>query len=269
MINIIRNAKNPIFSPNSENPWESKSAFNGSVIKEDEKFKMLYRAISHKQFVAGAELELSVIGKAESEDGINFGKRELFIKPAEEWEKFGCEDPRVTFLENEYFIFYTALSGFPPSAGSIKIGLAISDDLKTVKEKHPVTPFNSKAMALFPEKINGKYYAILTANTDNPPSQIAIASFERKEDIWSQDYWEKWYDNLPEHALPLQWSSMDQIEVGAVPVKTPYGWLLVYCDIKNYFAGRRTVQVKAVLLDLDNPGKIIGKVDEPLLIPQT
>lgn len=269
MINIIRNSKNPIFYPNPKNPWESKAAFNGSVVSQNGKYEMLYRAVSQKQFISGAELELSIIGRAESNNGLDFSEREIFTKPTEEWEKFGCEDPRVTFLDNEYFVFYTALSGFPPSAGSIKIGLAISDDLKTVKEKHPVTPFNSKAMALFPEKINGKYYAVLTANTDNPPSQIAIASFNKKEDIWSKDYWEKWYNSISEHALPLQWSTMNQIEVGAVPVKTPYGWLVVYCDIKNYFAGKRTVQIKAVLLDLNNPEKIIGKVDEPLLVPQT
>jgi len=66
-----------------------------------------------------------------------------------------------------------------PEAESIKVGLAISKNLKTVEEKHLVTPFNAKAMALFPEKITGKIWAILTVHTDKPPAKICLASFDK------------------------------------------------------------------------------------------
>ena len=268
-MNITRYPKNPIFSPNSKNSWESYAAFNGSLIKSRDKYRMLYRAMSNKQFVNGAELELSVIGQAESSDGINFEKRRMFINPSEEWDRFGCEDPRVTYLDGEYFIFYTALSTYPFSANGIKVGLALSNDLEGIKEKHIITPFNAKAMTLFPEKINGKYAVILTANTDNPPSKIAIAYFDKKEDMWSQDYWNKWYKSLDKNTIPLSWCSLDQVEVGATPIKTPYGWLLVYCYLKNYFTNQRQVQIRCAMLDASDPRKVIGEVKKPLLFPET
>jgi predicted GH43/DUF377 family glycosyl hydrolase len=268
-MNITRYPKNPILLPLNKNPWESYAAFNGSVIKTNDKYRMLYRAMSSKQFVSGAELELSVIATAESADGIDFDNRKLLITPSEDWDTFGCEDPRVTMLDNEYFIFYTALSTFPFSAPGIKVGLAISDDLSTVKEKHLITPFNAKAMTLFPEKINGKYAVLFTANTDLPPSKIAVAYFDKKEDLWSEKFWNKWYKSLDEQTLPLTWSSLDQVEVGATPIKTEYGWLLIYCYIENYFTDQRQVQIKGVLLDLKDPKKIVGEIKKPLLVPET
>jgi len=266
-MNIKRHPQNPIFTPNKENPWEAYASFNGSVIKVGSKYKMLYRAMSENFFVGGADLKLSTIALTESNDGINFGSRKQFIKPENDWEKFGLEDPRVTFLDDKYFIFYTALSSHPPNAGSIKVGLAISKDLETVDEKHLVTPFNAKAMTMFPEKIKGKYVCILTVNTDSPPAKIAVAYFENIEDIWSEPYWRNWYKTIDKVTLPLIWSNLDHAEVGATPVKTPHGWVLVYSYMKDYFTSQRNVQVKAVLLDLENPTKVVGKIKDPLLTP--
>jgi len=84
---------------------------------------------------------------------------------------FGCEDPRVVRLDDKYYIFYTALATYPFSAEGIKVGLAITKDFEMIEAKHPVTTFNSKAMTIFPERINGKIAALLTANTDLPPSK--------------------------------------------------------------------------------------------------
>ncbi len=66
-----------------------------------------------------------------------------------EWEKYGCEDPRVTFFEGNYYIFYTGLSTFPFNAQGIKVAVAVTKDFKTIDERHLVTPFNAKAMTLF------------------------------------------------------------------------------------------------------------------------
>jgi len=65
-----------------------------------------------------------------------------------------------------------------------------------LKKSNLVTPFNAKGMALFPEKIKGKIWAILTVHTDQPPSKICLASFNKEEDIWSEDYWKKWHRNF-------------------------------------------------------------------------
>ena len=194
------------------------------------------------------------------------------IIPEKSWERFGCEDPRVTKLGDKYYIFYTALSEYPFNAGGIKIGVAISKDLNTIQEKHLVTPFNAKAMALFPEKIDGKVWAVLTVHTDKPPAKICLASFSKEDEIWSEKYWDKWYKSFSakneRYALPLQRKPQDHIEVGTAPIKTKHGWLLFYSYIRNYFSGNPLFTIEAVLLDLKNPLKIIGKTEAPLLTPE-
>jgi predicted GH43/DUF377 family glycosyl hydrolase len=269
MITITRSEKNPILKPNSKNSWESKAAFNPSVVKDDAVYHMVYRALSDVQNIQGKNLQVSTIGYAKSNDGVIFEEQRQLIKPQEIWEKFGCEDPRITKIDNEYFIFYTALSDYPFYPSAIKVGLAIFSEAFERLEKHPVTPFNAKAMVLFPEKINGKYVALLTVNTDIPPAKIAIAWFDKKEDIWSENYWRKWYQNLGEHTLPLQRLNSDQLEAGTVPIKTEQGWLLIYAHIQHYDQEKyRLFGVEAVLLDLENPQKIIARTNGPIVYPQ-
>ena len=50
-----------------------------------------------------------MIGIGKSKDGRHFEKRAPFITPVEEWEKYGCEDPRVTYFEGKLlYILYGA-----------------------------------------------------------------------------------------------------------------------------------------------------------------
>lgn len=268
MVKFNRSNKNPILEPDKKNKWESLATFNPSVVFDGKKYHLLYRAISTPQERQGFNLEISSIGCAEGTEYDTFKNRNQLIQPEFYWEAFGCEDPRITKLDNKYYIFYTALSTFPFSANGIKIGLAISKNLKKIDEKHLITPFNSKAMALFPEKINGKYVAILTADTDNPPSKIALAYFDKESDMWNESMWEDWYSNLTSHTIPLLRSKNDHIEVGCQPIKTEKGWLVIYSYIKDYFSQNKIFSVEAILLDLTNPSKVIGRTKEPLLVPQ-
>lgn len=293
---IQRSENNPILKPNKENSWEAEAVFNGCPAQKGKDIYFLYRALSlpHYHTTAKTKLMVSDIGIAQSHDGIHFTNRRRFIIPEFEWERFGCEDPRVTKLNNKYYIFYTALSEYPFRADGIKVGLAISKNLETLAEKHLVTPFNAKGMALFPEKIypvrnsegsphtsslrgkqckvsngvGGKIWAILTVHTDKPPAKICVASFDEEKDIWSESYWQKWYKNFEKHSLSLQRRPQDQIEVGAPPIKTKYGWLLFYSCIRNYFSPDKLFSVEAVLLDLENPQKIIARTDVPILTPE-
>ncbi len=264
-----RYKNNPILSPNPDNLWEAEAVFNPSVVQDDDKIHVLYRALSADQDYHGHKLKLSTIGYASSSDGLNFTNRHQLIVPEKPWEKFGCEDPRVTLVEDHFLIFYTAISAWPPDAYSIRVAVALSDDLLTIKQKHLVTPFNAKAMALFPAKINGKYWAVLTVNTDKPPSKVAIASFDQLEDIWSENYWNHWYANLDQHVLELPRTNQDHVEVGAVPELTNEGWVLVYSHIQEYQnPEKRTFGIEAVLLDKMNPNKIIGRTEEPIAVPE-
>ncbi|MFA5136177.1 MAG: hypothetical protein WC489_02190 [Patescibacteria group bacterium] len=266
---LKRHAENPILSPDTTHDWESFAVFNGSILKDDTTYHLLYRAMGQEILYKNKKLRLSTIGKAVSHNGISFDERTAFIKPDCDWDMYGCEDPRITKIDNMYFIFYTALSGYPPQSMHIKSAVALSKDLKTVTEKHLITPFNSKGMTMFPEKINGKYTVLLTANTDNPPSKIAYAQVERIETLWDEEFWKKWYERLDDHCIPLQRVSTDQVEIGAPPLKTKYGWLLLHSYIKNYFHEGRIFRIEAVLLDLKDPQKIIGRIKDPCLVPET
>lgn len=268
-ITITRSESNPILKPDPNLLWEAAASFNPSIVAEEDYYHVLYRAISSEMDYEGQMLQLSTIGHALSGDGLWLMQKRQFITPEHDWERFGCEDPRITNIDDEFLITYTAISNWPPSSDSIKVAIALSKDLRTIDEKHLVTPFNAKAMAFFPEKINGQYVAVVTVNTDEPPAKIALAYFDQKSDIWSESYWQKWYAELDKHLIPIQRLNSDQIEVGAVPVKTVDGWVLIYSHIQHYFQeNRRIFGVEAVLLDLSNPQKIIGRTTESLFVPE-
>ncbi len=265
-----RDPEKPILSPVGDYPWEAVASFNGSVAKNDDGYHMVYRAMSNEIDIDGHKLQQSIVGHATSKDGVTFENRVPFIKPEKDWERFGCEDPRITKIDNTFVIFYTAISEFPPVAHGIRIAVAISDDMETVKERHLVTPFNAKAMTLFPKKIHGKYAAILTVNTDLPPSKICLALFDSLEQMWSPEYWREWYQHLDDHIIPLQRMNSSQIEVGTVPLYTEKGWLCIFANIINYYTeAYREFRIEAVLLDHEDPRKVISRVHEPLLEPET
>lgn len=268
MIRVERSSENPILVGESGNFWEQSAAFNGCPVKRGKYIDILYRAQSSPVLHEGVVLEVSTIGHATSTDGIHFSGHRQLIVPEQSWERYGCEDPRVTELDGIYYIFYTALSTHPFSAEGIRAAVAISKDLKTIDERHLVTPFNAKAMTLFPEKIDGKFAAILTANTDQPPSTIGLALFDTVEEMWSEMFWNDWYAKLPSHEIRFERKDSDHIEIGAPPLKTPDGWLLIYSYIRNYFSSRKIFGIEAVLLDLDDPRKVMARTEAPLLIPE-
>jgi predicted GH43/DUF377 family glycosyl hydrolase len=216
MFSLKRYKHNPILWPNREQSWEAESVFNGSPVKRGEnEIVLAYRATSKPHFYAkeAIEMQVSQIGRAVSLDGFHFEDRKLLVRPDQDWDRFGCEDPRVTYFEGLYYIFYTALSTYPFGADGIKVAVAISKDMDTVLEKHLVTPFNSKAMTIFPERINGKIVAILTVNTDRPPAKIAYAMFDTVEQMWDENYWNDWYEKIDTFILPLQKREVDHIEI--------------------------------------------------------
>lgn len=264
--------ENPILKPKRNHLWEYMAVYNGCVTKRAKETILIYRALSlpYYSVLTDNTLSVSSIGLARSKDGIHFSERRRFIFPEYPWERFGCEDPRVTKFGNRYYIFYTALSTWPPKAEGIRVGLALSKDLKRVNKKYLITPFNAKAMALFPQMIDKKIYAILTVHTDRPPARICLAAFNKTEDIWSQGYWQEWYKNFERYALPLWCGPEDHFEVGAPPIKTKDGWLLLYSYIKDYFSKskERLFEVEAALLDLDNPFKILNRAEVPILTPE-
>lgn len=271
MFVIKRTGDNPILTPTRDHYWEAFATFNMSPVRKGKSIHGLYRAISSKDPLRTPD-QMSTIGIAKSRDGIHFNDRKQFIEPVEEWEKFGCEDPRVTFFEGRYYIFYTALSVYPFAPEGIRTAVAISDDLKKVKEKHHVTTFNSKAMTLFSERINGKVTVLFSAHTDGAAAKMVIAQADDISEFWSPKFWDSWYARMKEHEIEkLRRDDYDHVEVGATPIKTKYGWLLIYSHIQNFFPGGDRgplFGIEALLLDLKDPHKIVGRTKGPMLVPE-
>ena len=271
MFVIKRSQDNPILVPTRDHHWEAFATYNMSVVKKGKSIYGLYRAISSKDALRTPD-QISTIGIARSLDGLHFDDRKQFIEPSEEWEKFGCEDPRVTFFEGRYYIFYTALSVFPFAPEGIRVAVAISDDLKKNEERYRVTTFNSKAMTLFPERINGKVTVLFSAHTDGAAAKMVIAQADNISEFWSPEFWDVWYIKMNEHEIEkLRRDNYDHVEVGAAPIKTKYGWLLIYSHIQNFFPGGvrgPLFGIEALLLDLNDPRKVIGRTGGPMMVPE-
>ncbi len=268
MFVIRRETDNPVLAPRREYPWEALSTYNPSVIREEGGWRMYYRALSNPAALVSPYAGQSSIGEAFSEDGLHFHSRRQLIVPQEEWEEFGCEDPRATVFEGATYLSYTALGGYPFSKDNIKVAIAVARDGKNFTERHLATTFNAKAFALFPERVGGKVAALLSVHTDEPPTEICLVCADKVEDFWSPSFWDGWYKNWQSHKLSLRRSDNDHVEVGAPPLLTKHGWLVIYSYIENYFGGgERVFSVEAALLDRDNPSKIISRT-ESVLVPE-
>jgi len=274
MFSAVKNIHNPYLKPYKYRSWEGYATFNWCPIDHDGKTYVVYRAMSLHDPLLPDPKQRSVIGIADTTDGLNYENRKEFITPQEDWERFGCEDPRVIKVGDIFYIFYTALSVYPYGPEGTRLAVALSKDMQTVYERHLVTPFNAKAMSLFSDPINGKLTAILTVNTDRPPlpAQIAIAQFDKVEDLWNQDFWNSWYSSLQDHVINMhRRNESDHIEIGGPPIKTDQGWLLIYSYTENFFkydSRPVTMGIEAALLDINNPKLLLGQTQGPILAPE-
>ncbi len=123
MFEILTNryAHNPILVPDPNLLWEAQASFNPSVLAKRDQYHFLYRSVSADMDYGGHKLNLSTIAYASSNDGIKLENKRQFITPTETFDKYGCEDPRLTLIDGEYFITYTAIGGWPPGPSDIKV----------------------------------------------------------------------------------------------------------------------------------------------------
>jgi predicted GH43/DUF377 family glycosyl hydrolase len=273
MFIIRREPHNPILAPERERPWESMAAYNPSAVRTKDGVRLYYRALGNQSALQTPIAEISTIGAAFAEDGVHFHSQQQVIAPQESWDRFGCEDPRVSFFEGRWYCFYTALGGYPFGPDNIKVALAIGNSPDNFSERHLITPFDAKAATLFPERINGDIVMLLTVHTDwtaeHPRPIIAFARAKKIEDFFDKKYWNDWHAHLADHALSeLRRDDNDHIEVGASPLKTAQGWLLIYSYIQNYYdEHNRIFSIEAALLDAKEPQKIVSRT-ESILVPQ-
>jgi len=175
---------------------------------------------------------------------------ERVIFPVSENESAGIEDARFVRFEDDdrpvvYYATYTAYNGF-----EILPQILETTDFLTFK-MHTLSgrAAQNKGMALFPRKINGQY--VMLSRQDGINNYIMFSDSLR---FWNEA------ELLQEPVHPLEF-----VQVGncGSPVETSEGWLALFHGV----GPMRKYSIWAELLDIDDPFKVIGRLDEPILTP--
>ncbi len=195
---------------------------------------------------------ISHLRLATSTDGRNFTIGAAPAMRAEgPYEEFGIEDPRICYIAGWYHITYSAIS-----SRGVTTCLARTRDFAHFERLGIIFCPDNKDIALFPEKIGGRYYCF------HRPSPGKIG---RLPSTWlaSSDNLRDWGNHQwlfgPREGM---WDC-ERTGCGASPIKTRHGWLQIYHASDNntrYCSG-------AILLGLDDPTKVIARSDKPILEP--
>lgn len=276
---LIKYEGNPILKPNPANEWENFSVCNPGAWYENGVFYLLYRA-------AGDDKAHRIsVGLAISRDGFHFERQsdEPVLAPSPHNFDAGCiEDPRIVKLGDTYYITY-ACRPLPPgqywltnakdpiyiSDDEPDIGvtvnltssaLAATKDFRAYKKLGRMTraDLDDRDVILFPEKVNGKYVRL------SRPKEWSGEGYPCEYPAM----WISYSDNL------LQWDDCrffakggadweEKIGGSAPPIKTEKGWFMLYHAVGKDGLYR----IGAMVLDLNNPERIIARTKEPILEP--
>lgn len=194
---------------------------------------------------------ISYIRIARSKDGRNFTIDDTAaVYPSNRHEEYGIEDPRVTKIDDTYYIYFSAVSRYGIGESMVK-----TQDFKTYTHCGMIFSAENKDVLLFPEKINGKYYAL------SRPGLKSMGSLE----VWMAESPDLYHWGNHQHLFGLRKDMWDSARIGggAVPFKTEQGWLELYHGAtadNRYCMG-------AILLDLENPRKVLARSEMPLVEP--
>lgn len=196
--------------------------------------------------------QLSHLRVARSRDGVHFTVDDKpAIAPHTDMEEYGVEDPRATLIDGVWHITYVSVSRW-----GITTSLATTTDFKSFEREGVIFLPDHKDVVLFPRKVGGQYAALT-----RPMPQ----SFSRVLGIWlafSDDllHWGG-HETL---ALP-RWGYWDELRTGAsaVPFETDHGWVELYHGVDR----NTTYAMGALLLDLDDPRRVIARSPTPILEP--
>jgi len=249
-----RLSDSPVISPQG-NGWESTGTFNPSVVMHDGRIVMLYRA----QDANGT----SRLGYASSTDGIHFTRRpEPVLSPEADYERGGgVEDPRLVKIDNTFYLTYTAYN-----KKDAQLALAVSKDLVHWQRKGVILPaykgrWNvgwTKAGAILPEKIDGKYWMYYLGTAPDKTDQMGVA--------YSTDLLH-WTDALDVPVLPRRPGRWDSrvVEPGPAPFLTADGIVLIYNGADDSLVYRTGI----ARFDRKDPRRVLSRTEMPVFAPET
>jgi beta-1,4-mannooligosaccharide/beta-1,4-mannosyl-N-acetylglucosamine phosphorylase len=260
---------NPVLSQD-DIPYEATLIFNAGVTKYNGKYVMVFR----NDYGFGPEFPNGMgakhgtnMGVAFSDDGINWKARaKPWIEVVDHPEINRFYDPRLTVIDGKCYMCFAV-----DTRHGVRGGILETEDFDSYKILTMTIPDN-RNMVLFPEKVNGNYVRL------ERPFPEYSRGYQEKFDIWlsqSPDmrYWGDTELVLGAEEVPY---ANAKIGPGAPPIKTEKGWLTTFHAVnkvekdlfawhpnwhKEYYGG-------LMLLDRDNPSKVIGMYNEPLLKPE-
>jgi len=273
-LKLKRPAHNPLISPKNHNAWEAFNTFNPAAIYDDGKVHILYRAQGYDYF--------SALGYATSQDGTHINERlsyPVYI-PSMSFEKNndqqpsrvstqyvsgggygGCEDPRLTRIDDRYYLTYVAFDGVnPPRIALTSIARDNFLNKRWLWERPVlISPpgIVAKSAIIFPKKIGGKYVVMHRIYPDILIDFVDSLNFNGK-------FWLKGEYKISPRKN--KWDSR-KIGAGAPPLETKAGWLLIYQSVGEQDPGR--YKIGAMLLDLKDPTKVLCRSQSPILEPET
>lgn len=268
-------------------PFENKGVLNPACIEVNGVTHMFYRAIN-KQKISSIGYCQIVNNKVIK----RLNKPILF--PWYNYEKRGLEDPRIVFLDGLYYLFYTAFDG-----QNALVAYATSKDLVHFSKKGLISPkitydeaedifrdsgvekkyilfeqiykkrrghdvlLWEKDASLFPKKINGKF-----ALMHRVLPGIQVIYFDDFSQL-TNDYWRKYLKELNHYIIidPKYHFEDRNIGGGCPPIETEKGWLLIFHAVEDTKIGR-VYHAGAVLVDLNDPTKVVGLLKKPLFSPK-
>ncbi len=190
---------------------------------------------------------------ARSPDGVAFTVDPTpAVAAATPLEEYGVEDPRVTEIDGVFHITYVSVSRM-----GITTSLLRTEDFVTFERRGPILQPDQKDAVLFPELVGGRYLAF---------TRPMPASFDHVLGIWLAESPDllHWGGHRPV-ALPRP-GRWDETRIGAslVPIRVDDGWLELYhgADRTNRYG------MGALLLDADDPSKVLARAPQPLLVPE-
>ena len=241
--------KNPIITLENV-PFPCNTVFNAGAIKYGDTYLLLMRV----EDMAGR----SVFALARSEDGYHFSVDPRPVmepskdEPFRSYERRGIEDPRITYCEGEYYVMYTAYSRY-----GARLALCKTKDFQNYERIGLISEPENKDGCLFPRRINGRY-----ARLDRPyGGGIGNIWVSYSDDLIN------WGNSQVVMTTRGGFWDSDRIGASAPPIETEHGWLEIYHGVKNTSAGP-IYRMGTVLLDLDDPSKVLCRSAVPILTPR-
>jgi predicted GH43/DUF377 family glycosyl hydrolase len=271
--------------------FENEGVLNPAAIREGDFVHMFYRAVSKGNYSSIGYCRLSgpLTVELRLETPILF--------PQFEWEAHGVEDPRITKIDEVYYLTYTAYDGvnalgaLATSADLLhfeKHGLIVPkftyDEFRHLAEcrgginekyyryNHRVQLHSDhdreillwdKNVVFFPRRIHGKLCFLHRIRPD-----IQITAVNELHEL-TKDFWENYFLHLHENILltPAHKHEVSYIGGGCPPIETEHGWLLIYHGVHDTTKGY-VYSACAALLDLHDPRKEIARLPYPLFRPE-